>query len=53
MSDEDVAEKYRANVARRWGDERAARVGELVWNLDDASSLSQLAEELAPEGNGL
>jgi 2-methylcitrate dehydratase len=52
MSDDEVAGKYRANVARRWGDERAARVGELVWNLDDADSLSQLADELAREGSG-
>lgn len=50
MSDDEVAEKYRANVARRWSEERAARVGELVWNLDDADSLSTLADELALEG---
>jgi 2-methylcitrate dehydratase len=49
MSDDEVAEKYRANVARRWSDERVARVGELVWNLDDADSLSPLAGELALE----
>lgn len=51
MTDDEVAEKYRTNVARRWSDERAANVGDLVWNLDDADSPSRLADELAMEGS--
>jgi len=50
MTDDEVAEKYRANVARRWSDERASNVGDLIWNLDEADSLSPLSDELAMEG---
>jgi 2-methylcitrate dehydratase len=50
MTDDEVAEKYRANVARRWSDERASNVGDLVWNLEDADSLARLSDELAMQG---
>jgi 2-methylcitrate dehydratase len=39
MSDDEVAAKYRVNVAERWADAKAERVATLVWALDSAASV--------------
>ncbi len=44
MTDDEVAEKYRANVAERWSGERAAAVREAVWRLGEDDGLERLLE---------
>ena len=46
MSDEEVAAKYRANVAERWSAERAAAVEGAVWRLGEDEGLERLLEGL-------
>ena len=48
MSDEEVVAKFRANVAERWPDDRAARVEEAVWSLSADGDLGRLVRELGP-----
>lgn len=42
MTDDEVAAKYRANVAGRWTDAKAERVAGIVWALDAAASVDEL-----------
>jgi len=46
MTDEEIALKYRANVAGRWDDARAARLEAAAWSLHDDGGLDRLLEEL-------
>lgn len=46
MTDDEVAEKYRANVAERWGADRTAAVEEAVWRLGEGDDLERLLEGL-------
>ncbi|GBC86369.1 2-methylcitrate dehydratase [bacterium HR12] len=47
MTDEELVAKYRANVAERWGPERAAAVESAVWRLGEGDgSLEPLLEAL-------
>jgi 2-methylcitrate dehydratase len=46
MTDEEIAFKFRANVAGRWDDARAARLEAAAWSLHDDGGLDRLLEEL-------
>ncbi len=46
MSDEELMDKYRANVRGRWTAERAAAVEAAVWRLGEPGSLGALTEAL-------
>lgn len=46
MADDELAAKYRANVAGRWGAERSAAVEDAVWRLGEVDGLDRLMEGL-------
>jgi 2-methylcitrate dehydratase len=46
MNDDELARKYRANVAERWDAHRASAVEEAVWRLGEDDGLERLLEEL-------
>jgi 2-methylcitrate dehydratase len=50
MTDEEVTRKFRSCVDGRWSSERAGLVAELVWNLEDADTLTHLTSALQKEG---
>lgn len=46
MSDDELARKYRANVAERWDAHRASAVEEAAWRLGEDDGLERLLEGL-------
>jgi 2-methylcitrate dehydratase len=46
MTDDEVVEKYRANVGGRWDADRAAAVEDAVWRLGEDDRLDRLLEGL-------
>jgi 2-methylcitrate dehydratase len=48
MTDEEVVDKFRSNVAERWDVARARRVEDAVWGLSDEGGLDRLLKELGP-----
>ncbi|MEX2274347.1 MAG: MmgE/PrpD family protein [Actinomycetota bacterium] len=49
MTDQELTHKFRTNVDVHWSDERADLVAEHVWNLEEASTLDHLLEQLRIE----
>jgi 2-methylcitrate dehydratase len=50
MSDDELTQKYLANVTGRWPEAKAERVAELAWSLDGAGSVVPLVTALGEEG---
>jgi len=49
MTDDEVAAKYRANVAGRWSDAKAGRVADLVWSIDDSPTVDGLVAAMGAD----